>query len=168
MPELIRRRTGGFVRDEFVSGPVGLAGERSLVTGEVIRALAPAHATPDDKTAHFGMAVRTPSEALVFDLFTHRSLFEGVTRELPVFSDVASPVAFDDADTLPFAERPTELGPGVAQATAAELPGYADLAEHVFERLDADPADFNLCRVRIAYPALQTTVMLRHPLPEPT
>jgi len=165
VPALSRRSSGGMVHDEFVAGPVGLEGERTLMTGEVIRNLAPAHATENDKVAHFGTAVRTPTELLHFDLFVHAGLFGPVERELRVFSDLASPVAFDEADALPVPERITRLDRGVALAHTPDIPGYADLASWVFERLGVRAQDYELYRVRMRYPPMPVTVMVRHLLP---
>jgi hypothetical protein len=166
MPPISRRKgPDGTVYDEFVSGPVGQSGERTLVTGEVIRNLGAAHATPTDKVAHFGTGVRIPAELLQMDMFVHRTLFAGVERELKVFSDLASQVAFDEADALPAPERISRLGRGIALAQSQDIPAYADLAAAVFEALDAEPDDYDLFRVRMAYPPMPVSVMFRHKLP---
>lgn len=167
MPPLARRVvTGGILHDEFVAGPVGLEGERTLVTGEVIRNLAPAHATEQDKIAHFGTAVRTPAELLHFDLFVHHGLFGEVERRLMVFNDLAAPIAFDEADALPVPEKISRLGRGVALAQSPDIPGYSDLASWVFERMKARPGEYELFRIRLRYPPMPVSVMVRHGLPE--
>lgn len=166
MPSLERRVTpDGMVHDEFAPGALGQAGERTLVTGELMRNIGPAHATPDDKIAHFGAAVRTPAELMHFDLFVHRDLFGPVTRELRVFSDLTSPFAFEDADSLSVAERVVPLGMGVSLAQTPDIPGYRELASSLFRTLGAAPDDYELYRVRLRYPPMPTTVMLRHELP---
>lgn len=168
MPALSRRvGLDGMVHDEFVAGPVGQTGERTLVTGELVRNIGPVHATAQDKVAHFGTAVRTPAERLHFDLFVWRGLFGEVARELRVFSDLASPIAFDDADALSVPEGVVALGAGVRVAHTPDLPGYADLAAAVFTRLGTDPDDYDLYRITMAYPPMPTTVMVRHELLEP-
>lgn len=164
VPQLARRTAGGMVLDEFVAGPVGQTGERTLVTGELVQNVGPAYATPQDQTAHFGTGIRIPAESLHFDLFAHHGLFGDVARELRVFSDLAAPVAFDDADALPAPERITRLGRGVALAQSPDIPGYPSLASWVFAALGEDPSQYDLFRVRMAYPPMPTTVMVRHPL----
>ncbi|GMV27384.1 MAG: hypothetical protein AMXMBFR58_34150 [Phycisphaerae bacterium] len=166
MPSLARRRSDeGVVQDEFLSGPVGLAGERTLVTGEVIRNLGPAHATPQNTVAHFGSAIRTPAEKLQMDMFVHRSLFAGVERELRVFSDLGSNIAFGEDDALLAPERIVHLGRGVGLAQTPDIPGYTDLARAVFEALGADASEYDLYRVCMAYPPMPSSVMIRHPFP---
>jgi len=168
MPDLERTRThDGLMQDEFVSSEVGLRGERTLVTGEVLRNIAPVHATPNDKTAHFGVAVRTPAEMLHFDLFVRAGLFGNVERELRAFSDIASSISFRDADALRVSDRISRLGRGVALAQAPDLPGYQDLALSVFSRMGLDPSEYELYRVRMAYPPVPTSVMMKHELLPP-
>ncbi len=168
MPELARRiGPDGTVYDAFVSGPVGHGGERTLVTGEVIRNIGAVHATEHDKVAHFGTAVRTPAEMLHFDLFVRSGLFGEVERELRVFSDVAKPIAFDEEDALPVPETIARLGRGVSLAHTPDVPGYTDLALSVFDAIGQDASDYELYRIRIAYPPMPTSAMVRHELLEP-
>lgn len=168
MPRLERRRTpDGLIHDEFASGAVGLSGERTLVTGEVIRNIGPVHATEQDRVAHFGTAVRTPAEVLQFDLFVRRGLFGSVQREPRVFSDLASSVSFDDVDALGTSARVARLGTGLGLAHSADIPGYTDLCASVCERVRIDPNDYELFRVRLEYPPIPATVMVRHPLLDP-
>ncbi len=165
MPALERRRTpDGMVHDEFAAGPVGLSGERTLVTGEIVRNIGPVHATEGDRVAHFGTAVRTPAEILHFDLFVKAGLFGPVGRELRVFSDLASPISFDDMDALETSARVVSLGRGLGLSHTPDIPGYADLTASVCATVGVEPEGYELFRVRMEYPPLPTTVMIRHPL----
>jgi len=165
MPALERNKThDGMMQDEFLSSQVGLQGERSLVTGELLRNIAPTYARPNDKIAHFGTAIRTPAEMLHYDMFVRAGLFGDVHRELRAFSDLASPISFDDADALSVSESVVKLGHGLAMAQAPDLPGYQDLAGSVFDRLGVNPDEYELYRVRMAYPPMPTTVMMKHEL----
>ncbi len=165
MPALMRTKThDGMMQDEFLSSAIGLQGERTLVTGELLRNIAPTHAMPNDKVAHFGTSVRTPAEMLHFDLFVKSGLFGDVNRELRVFSDIASSISFKDSDALSVNETVTKLGRGVTLAQTPDLPGYRDLAGEIFGRLGIDPGEYELYRVRLAYPPMPTTVMMKHEL----
>jgi hypothetical protein len=166
MPRLERRvGSDGMATDEFLSGAVGLSGERTLYTGELIRNLGLAYATPENTVAHFGTGIRTPAELLHMDMFVHRSLFEGVTREVKIFSDLAQSYAFGEDDALPVPARLTQLGRGVSLSQSVHLPGYSELASWVFSQIGADPDEHDLFRVTLAYPPMPATVMFRHPLP---
>ncbi len=163
---LERRATpDGVVHDEFLPGPVGQAGERTLVTGEVMRNIGSPYATENDKVAHFGTSVRIPAQLLHLDMFVHRGLFGPVERELRCFNDLAAPIAFADSDMLPVAERITPMGRGVAMAHTPDIPAYADLASSVFARMRIDADEYELYRVRMAFPPMPTSVMFRHELP---
>ncbi len=165
MPALLRTPThDGMMQDEFLSSYVGLQGERTLVTGEIMRNIGPTYATPQDKIAHFGVGVRTPAEMLHFDLYVKAGLFGDVDRELRVFSDLASPYAFEDKDALCVSDQVAHLNRGVSLAQAPDLPGYSDLVKSVFGRIGVDPAEYELYRIRMAYPPLPTTVMMKHEL----
>ncbi len=165
MPALTRKHgQGGMMQDEFLPSCVGMQGERSLVTGEILRNIAPVHATPEDRVAHFGTAVRTPAQLLHFDLFVRSGLFGDVQRELCVFSDLASPVSFEEQDALSVSGHVVKMGLGVSLAQTPDIPGYADLASTVFSRLRISPSDYELYRIRMAYPPMPTTVMVKHEL----
>jgi len=165
MPQLERTKThDGLMQDEFLSSQVGLQGERTLVTGELLRNIAPTYARPNDKTAHFGTAVRTPAEMLHFDLLVRAGLFGDVRRELRVFSDIASSISFRDSDALSVSDTITPLGRGLSLVQAPDLPGYQDLVNSVMHRLKLDPAEYELYRIRMAFPPVPTTVMMSHEL----
>lgn len=168
MPRLTRREmAGGIILDEFVSEGVGQRGERSLVTGEVVRNVGLSYETPRDRYAHFGSGVRIPAEACHLDLFVHRSLFGGPDREreLRMFSDLASPAASHEADALPTPEKIASLGSGVTLAHTPDIPGYTDLALGVLEAIGADAGEYDLLRVRMQYPPMPASVMMRLRLP---
>lgn len=168
LPQFVRRENpdAGLIDDLLIPTAVGLKGERTIVTGEVIRALAPAYATPEDSFAHFGVGVRTPAESLVFDQFVHKSLFVGVSRESRVFSDLNSPVACDDSDRLEPSPAVQDLGMGLTRSQCRDVPGYARLLRDVFDHLRQNPDDFHLRRITMAYPPMPATVMIRHELPD--
>lgn len=165
VPRLARHRTPeGLMQDELLASDVGLTGQRTLVTGEILRNIAPVYETENDKVAHFGSAVRIPAEMLHFDLFVRRGLFGDVERELCVFSELASAVTFDQRDRISVSAEISRMGRGVSLAQAPDIAGYPDLARSVFGRLSIDPSDYELHRIRMAYPPLPATVTMKHVL----
>src|SRR5207237_2310426 len=60
----VQRRPGnmGMVEDELLPGEVGQTGAADVITGEILREVAPALAEKKGETVHFGTGVRTPSE----------------------------------------------------------------------------------------------------------
>ncbi|MCA9730240.1 MAG: hypothetical protein KC729_21325, partial [Candidatus Eisenbacteria bacterium] len=133
LPRLRRRPVeNGLINDELLPAPVGSQGQQHIVTGEVIRNLAPAHATHQNKRAHFGAVSRTPSELFLLDHFVHRDLFPGVERELCVFGELNSPVTQDDDDLLPVSEQIESLGTGLGSARTPDVPRYPELLRWIF------------------------------------
>jgi hypothetical protein len=167
-PTLIRRHTDdGHVLDELMPGQIGQAGQLTITTGEVVRNVSTAFASEPGDRAHFGVGVGTPSEVMIFDHFVHRDLFAGVRRELCVFSEVGQPFTSDEQDRLRVPEQIHALGSGLSNVHTPDAPGYARLLRYTFERCGWNADEFVLHRVRMAYPPLTTSVMIRHELPEP-
>ena len=164
----VERRRGdvGMLEDELLPGPVGQSGALTIFTGEIVREVAPAYRTREGEDAMFAAGVRIPNETLISDHFVHRELFGDVERELRVYSELASPMAQDDRDRLPVAERLQSLGQGTARVRTAEVPNYMDLVNLVFERTGWGPAAFDVFRARMRYAPIPISVMVRHELPE--
>lgn len=165
MPALRRREADrGMMQDELLSGEVGLTGQRTLVTGEILRNVAPTYASSEGRRAHFGVGVRIPTEMLHFDLFVYKGLFGDVEREVRVFSELVTDITFDEKDLIQVSDEVKNLGRGVSLSQATDIAGYPDLARSVFSRLDANPDDYELYRIRMAYPPMPATVVYRHPM----
>lgn len=168
MPPVTRRAsevTPGVTFDELLPGPIGQTAELDLVTGEVMRAVAPAHATHAGEVANFGPAVRTPSESLVCDLLVHRDLFGEVERSVRVYSQLFSPVSREPRDELVVSERIQTLGRGLGRVHTPDVPLYARMAGDAMARLGWDPEAFDLHRIRMRYPPVPASVMFHQPLP---
>ncbi len=165
----LERRDGEppVVIDDILPGRIGQAGQLTLTTGEIIRDLAPASATEPGQRAHFGTGVSTPAEMLVYDHFVHKELFGEVQRELCVFGELGRPYTHDERDQLRVPEKIQRLGRGLDRVHTPDAPGYATLLRDAFARCGWDANEFDLYRVRMAYPPLSTSVMIRHELPEP-
>jgi hypothetical protein len=163
----VQRRMGeqGLLEDELLPGPVGQTGATTVITGEILREVAPAHQTTPGETALFGTGVRTPGEVLISDHFVHRDLFPGVTRELCVFGELISHTSQDERDRLPVGDRLQSLGRGIDRVRTADIPNYGEMLECVFEQTGWNPAEFEVYRVRMRYPPVPAAVMLRHALP---
>jgi hypothetical protein len=163
----VHRRAGerGMLEDELLPGPVGQTGASTIITGEIVREVAPAHQTSPGETALFGTGVRTPGELLVSDHLVHRDLFPGAQRELCVFGELISPTTQDERDLLPVPERLVHLGRGIERLPTADIPDYGQILQAVFGATGWNPKEFDVYRVRMRYPPIPASVMLRHALP---
>jgi hypothetical protein len=164
----VQRREGelGMLEDELLPGPVGQTGESTVVTGEIVRELAPRFKTQPDEDAMFGTGVRTPCQVLIYDHLVHRDLFPEARRELRVYSELISPVSRDERDLLQVSEQIQNLGAGLRRLRTAEVPHYMQLMEFALQCVGWKAEDLELYRVRMRYPPMPVAVMLRHELPE--
>ena len=162
----VQRRVGenGMIEDELLPGPVGQSGASTVVTGELLRAVAPVRPTTAGEVALFGTGVRTPGELLVSDHVVHRDLWPGAPRELCVFGELISPTSQDERDRVPVPERLQHLGRGMERIRTADIPRYAELLELAFARTSWRPDEFDVYRVRMRYPPIPVSVMVRHPM----
>lgn len=168
LPSLVRREGNDDVLlDELLPGEIGQSGQVTVTTGEIVRNVSPAFALEAGDRAHFGVGVGTPAEVLICDHFVHKDLFGAVRRELCVFSEVGRPFTFDERDRLRVPEQIQHMGDGLANVHSPDAPGYAKLLRYAFSKCDWNPTDFALYRVRMAFPPLATSVMIRHKLPAP-
>lgn len=167
LPAVERRTDGETICDELLPGPVGLTGATTIFTGEILHDVGPTHGIKGGEVAHFGSGVRTPAELLVSDHFVHRSLFPLAHRELRVYGELISNTSRDDRDRLDVPEELRYLGRGLARVRTAEIPNYAELLGEAFDRIGFDAADFDVYRVRMPYPPIPASVMVRHTLPPP-
>jgi hypothetical protein len=166
LPAIARRTSeNGMLEDELLPGPVGQTAAGTIITGELAREVAPYHPTHAGEFALWGTGVRTPGEVLISDHFVHREMFPNVTRELRVFGELISNTTRDERDRLPVAERLQHLGRGLERVRTAEIPRYAEILGAAFEKTGWKPDDFDVYRVRMRYPPIPVSVMVRHEMP---
>ena len=165
----VQRRTSeiGMLEDELLPGPAGQTGASTVITAEIVRDVAPVAPSQPGEKALFGAGVRTPGEVLISDHFVHRELFPGVMRELCVFGELISNTTRDERDRIPVADKLQHLGRGLHRVRTAEVPRYADLLECVFQQTGWKAEDFDVYRVRMRYPPIPVSVMIRHEMPSP-
>jgi hypothetical protein len=163
----VQRRPGsmGMVHDELLPGEVGHAASADVVTAEILREVAPAWADQPGETASFGTGVRTPCELLVSDLLVHRTLYPNVTRELCVFGELTTQLSRDERDRVPVPERVQHLGRVSDGIGTADVPRHSELLSFVMKRAGLNPDDFDAYRVRMRYPPLPVSVIVRHEMP---
>ncbi len=167
LPEVIRKPGAmpNMVEDELQPGEIGLAGASTIVTGEHLRAVAPMWADKPGETAMFGTGVRTPCELLVSDQLVHRDLFPDVTRELCVFGELMTQLSRDERDRLPMLEKVQHLGRASDGVQTADAPRYGELVELMIRKSGYSADDFDVYRIRMRYPPMPVSVIVRHELP---
>lgn len=160
----------GDIEFEFVESSVGRRARITCVTGELLRSVEPRYRTNlyDDFCNAF--SVRTPAEALVFDLLLHRDLFpDAAPLRAELYGDLfggGPTLRYEPTARLPLHDPLVLLGAGPDAAHTTDIPRYPDLLRYALARAGWSGDEFDVYRLRIQYPPLPTTVMLRRPLPE--
>ena len=160
----------GFVEDELVEGPVGNTAAFNCIIGEVARRVASYYRDERNRYGDLTARMRTPSEVLLFDQFVHEDVFGPITPEVLVYGDLrgGSEIPGDQRarDQLPAWETVEYLGKGPGVIHTPDVPRYAEMARYVFDRLGWDGERFDVYRIRVQYPIIPSSVVMRHELPE--
>ncbi len=161
---------GGDVEFEFVESPVGNMGRMTCVTGELLRRIEPRYRTELYPDLCVIYPVRTPAEVLIFDLLIHESLFgDGEPPTPELYSDLfggGPGVRYQPADRLPLHDPLVYLGNGPDVARTPDIPRYPEMLRYALEQTGWNGREFKLYRLRMQYPTMPTTLMLRKPLPQ--
>jgi hypothetical protein len=71
----------------------------------------------------------------------------------------------DERDRIPVPEKVQHLGNAADGIGTAEVARYNDLLDFVFAKTGLHAQDFEAYRVRMRYPPLPVSVLVRHPMP---
>ncbi len=166
LPQLRSRRVQNHSLFELVEGPVGNMGAQTCVFGAIQRRI-PYYRTETNEWGRHAARCDTPVEVLIVDLYFHRSFTFAIPPEPLLLSDLGggppSPVGPDRP--LRLSERLADLGEGPIPLATPEVRPYNALVRATFDRMDWNPDEFHGFRMKIAYPACPTTLLLRYRLP---
>jgi len=171
IPEFRRIARHGFVEAELIEGPVGDTGAVTCITGEVGRAAASYFRDEHNRFGNFIASAWTPCETLIFDQIAHENIFGDLYPTLAVYSELGQLAPFlsspeSHRDLLPVTETVEYLGTGVFSLHTPHVPHYAQMARFAFERLGWDAERFKVYRLRMKFPIIPTSVVIRYDLPE--
>lgn len=168
-----RRVSGphGFLDDELVEGEVGKTGAVTCLTGEVTRSVASYYRAEHNRSAALVVRMRTPCEALLFDLFVHEDLFGLIEPVLAVYSELEGgppvpPIEGRERDRLATGESVEYLGKGPSVVHTPHVPRYAEMIRYALGKLGWEGERFDVYRVEMQYPIIPTSVVMTHELPE--
>lgn len=166
----LRERKGqnGVTRYEIMDGEVGNTGVVTCVNGWFMQGGTPRWRQPDDHIGEHNVALNTPVEMVIHDLYVHRSLDFAMNPEMALYSQLpGGPVyPFDGPDLgrLPIADTVMDLG-SPPDLTTPELPKYPAMVELALSRLGFPAREFRGFRVKLRYPPIPSMLVLRFPLP---
>ena len=169
LPEFRRVVSPGATAFELVEGPVGNTGALTCTFGMIQRGI-PYYRAPLNEWGEHSARCDIPSELLVLDLYFHRTFTFAQNHELSLYSELTEPMPHagkeHERNRLPLHEPIIDLGTAPLPASTPEVPRYNPMVLSAFKRTGWDPDDFFGLRVKVAYPAMPTALVLRYRLPE--
>ncbi len=164
-----RRVSGprGSVEYELTEAPVGNTASHTCMIGELVRGAGPRYRGERDWLFVVRARMRTPCEALIFDLVIRREVFGRIAPKLALFSELFAAeldAHYEESDRLPMHESVQYLGCGPDVMGSPGVPHYARMMGYAFERLGWDARQFDLYRVRLQFPVIPAAALLTHPL----
>jgi hypothetical protein len=169
----LRQQTasGAPIVDKFMMADwsVGVQAPVDLVLAETIDAAAKSWTDSPNHAGEAFIRNYTPCELLVMDHFVHRAMLGRLQPTLRVLLDVGAwppyPMQSEARSEHPCSERVESLGAGLDAAGLAEIPRYRDMLRTVCEARGWNPQDFDVYRVRLAYPPVPSIVSMRYHMP---
>ena len=155
---------------DFVEDSIGNSTRMTCVTGELIRNIEPRYRQALYHDFCVSYVIRTPARNLVCDLLIHRDLFpDNDPPALELYGDLFNygfTIRYDPNDRMPLHETLEQLGSGAEVAFTPEIPRYPEMLNYAMNQVGWNGGEFNLYRLKMQYPPIHTTLMLRKPLPE--
>jgi len=165
IPELRRVATTREIRYVLPEGEIGNTGALTCLIGMVQKDL-PIHRSPENNYGTHAARCEVPAELMNVDMFFHHSLAFTHPPEVSLHSNVGEYAYSKDGAELPFHERVQDLGVSAVPPPAPEIPRYRQLVESFFSIIGHPLSEFHGFRVKIAYPAYPTALVMGYPLLE--
>lgn len=166
MPELRRSIEGAVTYFELPEGPVGNTAALTCMFGTMQRGV-PRYRTPGNEWGEHSANCDIPAESLVLDAYFHRDLGSAIPPQAVLVGKMG-PAALHPGSTrnrLPLHEPLRDAGMGALPLTTPQVPQHRKLVASVFETAGWDPREFHTYRLRMAFPAFPSALVLRYPLP---
>ncbi|MEM9378378.1 MAG: hypothetical protein AAGB93_00415 [Planctomycetota bacterium] len=164
LPTLVRVETEpGVVEFELRGGEVGASARFDLTTAEIFRPGDHRHEDENgDRRTRVMAGIRVPCDLLHVDLIVHRALFESTRPRVDVISTLHTGLGleFRDADRLPIEPEFVSLGTGLAKIDDRERERHAELVRWALHEAGWDGSEFDVHRLKLAYPPLPSAVAL--------
>ena len=170
-PGVVRKAAPGslgaaFADDVLEPGPVGPAGEVTVVTADRVERAVPRWASQSGQLGQVATRVRTPVEWLVMDIYCQRDVIDLRRASAEVLNDIdGTDVAPETMARLP-CEVETEWFPRQCSSwELKEASHYGPMVRDVLTKVGWDPEAFELLRVRVQYPVIPSAVIVKFNLP---
>jgi hypothetical protein len=143
---------------------LGKTAASRCVFGNIIRHWGKIAPTPNDTEITIASGDNTPSKLLIFDLLVDRTLYGPVTPQAQIVAST-NPGDLLGNFPLPLAQSIQSLGAAVTAPAIPEIPRYREMWSYGMVHMGWQIADFDLYRLRIAYPILSADTMVNFAKP---
>lgn len=157
LPQILpQTRTDGRQGFELAPGPVGTTGEVNCWVGSI-------HTFPrlPENEAFMAYSSNIPVKRAVIDVFVRR----GSQGAAPTFEAYNTQAGLAVADhpkfEIPMYVPVQMLGRGLSDIHSPHIPRAKQMAQYLFDEMAADPADYDLLRVKLNYPPVPAYMGVR-------
>lgn len=138
---------------------LGKTAASRCVFGNVIRPWGKIAPAPNDTEITIASGDNTPSKLLIFDLLVDRTLYGPIYPQAQVVAATAPDHLFSNF-SLPLAQSIQSLGAAATAPAVPEIPRYREMWTYGIAHMEWRITDFDLYRLRIAYPILSADTMV--------
>jgi hypothetical protein len=154
----------GFSTIELEPTNVGNTSAMTCIMGDVYRNGLVRYRGEHDRVHRIHSMVRTPSQALVLDVLVQEGTFEDSPPKVEVYGDhrnVDPALPGRECDLLPMHQPAIHLGRGVDVVHTPDVPRYAEMLRHAFDRAGWEQSRLHVYRCRIEYPVMPSSVVMQ-------
>lgn len=151
-------------------GPVGKIGDADLFFGTLTERALNLVRRDHDAVNELLTAISIPCEAIVADLFLHRSIRGLDSLRASIHGTLSGPLPQDEqlreVVRLPIACGPALIEDIVPALDIPYVPRYGELVADALRALRSDPRDFLLFRTHLEFPPVPSALLTRWDLPQ--
>lgn len=165
IPEIVQfEGPNNITYDELAPSTVGRHGAVTIMTGEIYRSIVPMRRSEDNTEGRYRLSVRTPVEAVVFDVLFHKDMtmygapetrVYGLVEDRPLSGDFwrTRKTLYDTDDAQALGDPP--------RMQSARIPGYARMIERAMEMGNwGSLSDYRGYRAELSYPPVPCDIGL--------
>jgi hypothetical protein len=173
LPALVHRRVGNDLITELQDQPLGKRGAFTYFVADSVRDFEWPDPPPAESSIfEANVAIARPTEVLMADVMFYDGMFGSLKPTAAVYGNLSRLGVYQhwqrtERDRLPMDVKVESLGFGAAAMRPAEFPGgrYAEMIQHICQRMDLDPEKFEVFRCRVEYPILHSLLSITFQLP---
>jgi hypothetical protein len=158
----------GVTRYVLPDGPVGLSNAVNVLLGWTHKDLVDRYATKVDKLGENMCHAGTPVEALVHEVLLHNSMGQPANMEACLYQQLPTGITFPTAGRergkMVFSEPLRKIDVMSAELDIPQIPQRRQILNAAAAALESSLDEFNLWQIRMSYPPVPSTLVIRFDL----